>query len=136
MRVSAVTILLAFAINASGAVPVSEMQDELPEHPIPRLDVIDVHGVRKTGGSDLVIVIASPLRMDELSQGRLLKKIENYLNFITSKEYSAQYGAPTQNKTAVVAHINSKSDAGIFELLEKCRPWVNDNHASLQVEPL
>jgi len=136
VRVSAVTILLALSINAIATAPVFKMQDELPEHPIPRLDVIDVHGVRKTGGSDLVIVIASPLRMDELSQSRLLKKIENYLNFIASNEYSVQYGAPTPNNTAVVVHVNSKSDEGIFKLLENCRPWVNDNHASLQVEPL
>jgi hypothetical protein len=136
MRIRAITIFLAISINAMGATPISDLEDELPGHPIPRLNVIDVHGVRKAGGSDLVIVIASPLRMNELSQRRLLKKIENYLNFISSKEFSDQYGEPTPSGTAVVVHVNSKSDEKVIDLLERCRPWVEESRVSLHIELL
>lgn len=38
-----------------------------PDHPIPALRYIDINSVKKDGGSDLVIIIASPLKSDPYS---------------------------------------------------------------------
>jgi hypothetical protein len=46
-----------------------------PEHPIPALQVIDVWSA-KNSGAVLLIIVASPLRADEHSQERLVRKIE------------------------------------------------------------
>jgi hypothetical protein len=74
------------------------------EHPIPRVDALDIHAVRATGGSDLVVVVAAPLCADERSQQRLLSKIENYLRFLGSAEYAQKCGKPTpENSTALCA---------------------------------
>ncbi len=107
-----------------------------PTHPIPALAALDVHGVKIGDGSDLGIVIASPMKADEYSQRRLLSKIENYLGFISSPAYREEFGAPTAENTAVVIHIHRSSESAIFELIERCKPWVLDNHATLRVELL
>ena len=45
-------------------------------HPILFLGNLDVCGVRRDGGGDLVLLVASPLAPDERSQHRLLHKLE------------------------------------------------------------
>jgi hypothetical protein len=57
-----------------------------PDHPIPSLTALDVHGIRKGGGSDLIVVVASPLGFDEKSQKRLLDKLDIYLRYVISPE--------------------------------------------------
>jgi len=109
------------------------MSDD-PNHPIPATEAIDVCGIRKSGGADLVIVIASPLGADENSQRRLLRKIEVYLDFIRSDEFKSQAAAAARENTSIVVHIHPASNPVIFELLERCRPWVEENGAKLKVE--
>jgi hypothetical protein len=53
-----------------------------PSHPIPSLTVVDVMTVKKTGGADLIIVVASPLMADARSQTRLLDKLLPRLSWL------------------------------------------------------
>ncbi|MCK5275251.1 MAG: hypothetical protein KAR37_11425 [Alphaproteobacteria bacterium] len=105
-----------------------------PDHPIPSLTVVDVHAVKKDGGGDLAIIVASPLMADEYSQTRLLDKIEGYLGFISSKENEKKSGPATPENTRIVVHIHSESDPAIFDLLERSKPWVLQNNVSLEVK--
>jgi len=107
-----------------------------PTHPIPSLSALDVHAIKKGGGSDLTIVIASPLRADERSQKRLLDKIDIYLRYIQSPEYERVCGTPTCENTGVIVRIHGGSATEIFELLERCKPWVAKSRATLQVSVL
>jgi len=104
-----------------------------PDHPIPSTSALDVHAVKKGGGSDLVIIVASPLRADERSQHRLLDKIEIYLRYIRSPDYQSECGPPTSDRTSIIVHIHPDSDPLIFDLLDRCRPWVAENSCTLQV---
>ncbi len=76
-----------------------DLYEDDPAHPIPYVFSCDINAVKKSGGSDLSIVIASPLGSDARSLKRLLKKIEAYLNFVCSDEFRAESGAPTANNT-------------------------------------
>ncbi len=107
-----------------------------PSHPIPSLHTLDVYGVKKTGGADLAIVVASPLQADEHSRHRLLAKIRNYVDFISSPEFGSEAGAPTSDNTSIVVHMHPASDSAIFDLIDRCKPWVLENNASLRVELL
>ena len=107
-----------------------------PSHPIPSLDAIDVHLVWKSGGSDLVIVIASPMRSDERSMNRLLRKVQVYLEFINSAAYDAQCGPPKQESTRIVVGVHDQCDRTVFDALEQLKPWVQSNRASLKVTSL
>src|SRR5688572_24626386 len=103
-----------------------DVADEL-DHPIPALNVIDVTGVKRGGGADLCIIIARPIQDDLNSQSRLLTKIEGYLAFIRSPEFLAKAGLPNPGNTHVQVHIHPQSSPSIFELLERCKPWVLQN---------
>jgi hypothetical protein len=111
------------------------MQDD-QNHPLPRVDEIDLYGVRKNGGAELAIVIASPLDGNEYSQKRLLAKLNLYINFIASDEFKAEAGPANLENTTVAVHIHPNSATEIFELLERCKPWLEENSATLRVEAL
>ena len=113
-----------------------EVLDEGAEdstHPLVRLDRLDVHAVKRGGGSDLGLVITQPLRSDARSVYRLFQKIEFYLAFIASEAYFRQYGIPTSSTTRVVVSIHAKSDRAIFELLDSLTEWIKVRNVSLVV---
>ena len=107
-----------------------------PSHPIPSLTALDIQTVKIAGGSDLTIVVASPLRSDERSQRRLLSKIGIYIGFLSTPEFQATSGVATPQNTSIIVQIHPASDNAIFELLERCKPWTLSNNASLQVNLL
>jgi hypothetical protein len=104
-----------------------------PDHPIPHLNVIDVHTVREDGGADLCIVVASPLQDDQRSHTRLLDKIEGYLGYINSAEFADECGTPTPDNTSITVMLHPDTAPGILELLERSHTWVTNHHASLVV---
>jgi hypothetical protein len=104
-----------------------------PSHPIPDLDVVDINTVRKGGGSRLTIVIADPLAGDRRSLSRLVEKIGRYMAFTKSPAFVAESGTPTRENTEIVVRIHPGSHADAFEIIEKCRPWVESNDLSLVV---
>jgi len=109
-----------------------EVADDIT-HPIPALKAIDVSGTEKAGGADLFIIIATPLDFSPRSQNRLLDKIEGYLRYISSEEFMAEAAPATADDTAIMVEIHAKSDTRVFELLERCRPWVAESNAHLTV---
>jgi hypothetical protein len=111
------------------------MQDD-HTHPIPRIGEIDVFGIRENGGAELAIIIASPLDGGEYSQSRILDKLDLYIAFIASDEFQAEAGPANPQNTTVAVHIHPDSAPEIFELLERCRPWLEVNSATLRVEAL
>lgn len=102
-------------------------------HPIPRVDVCDVRGVLKTGGADLAIVIAKPLKDDLRSRQRLLRKFEHYLGFVASAVFAEECGVPSKQNTRICVHIHPDSDLGAFEFIEACRTWIVDDGARLEI---
>ena len=107
-----------------------------PEHPIPALRHLDVCTIKKGGGADLHIIIATPLQPDDYSLNRLLDKIEGYLGHIQSQTFKDEAGEPTPENTNIVVQIHRESCREAFALLEKSVDWVKDNKASLKVREL
>ena len=107
-----------------------------PNHPIPYVFNCDVNGVKKSGGSDLVVIVASPLSDDERSLNRLMKKIEMYIRFISSNEFRAESGEPTPENTYIKVKLHLDSSPVARELLFRCHDWVRANNATLEVENL
>jgi hypothetical protein len=111
---------------------VPEATDD-PAHPIPYLGALDVMSIKKGGGADLVIVVASPLMADERSQNRLLEKIEGYLSFIGSQEFRSEAGEPSPDNTQVIVRLHPDSAPAIHDLLARTESWVRNGNASLRV---
>ena len=104
-----------------------------PNHPIPSVANADVIASRTGGGAELVVVIASPLDADERSQQRLLAKFDSYLGFIHSDEFRQEFGAPSADQVLIRVIINPESHPAILDLLERCRPWIEENGASYEI---
>ena len=104
------------------------------DHPIPSLAVIDVMAVKKGGGANLVVVVASPLMNDPRSQTRLLEKIQGYVRYIASDEFRSQAGVPTKDNTAIVVKLHPDSAPEIGGLLATQRDQVLASNASLVVQ--
>jgi hypothetical protein len=107
-----------------------------PSHPIPSMSALDVHVTKKGGGSDLIIVVASPLQADTRSLQRLLDKVDIYLRYIRSLEYEKECGPPSPENTCIIVRLHPGSDALILDLLERCKPWVAENFCNHKVAPL
>ena len=112
----------------------SELYSEDPYHPIPNLDVIDINTVKKSGGSDLFIVVATPLAGDRRSLERLLRKVERYLEFLGSDEFRSESGLPTTENTNIIVKMHPDSSASAFDLLDRNKEWVLNNNATLVVD--
>jgi len=114
----------------------SELPAQDPAHSIPDLGVIDVNVVRRSGGSDLFIVVASPLAGDEYSLSRLLRKIEAYLEFTNSSEFIEESGLPSPENTRIVVKLHPESSPLAAELVLRNVAWALNNGVTLAVEPL
>jgi hypothetical protein len=113
----------------------SENYDD-PAHPIPSITAIDINTVKASGGSDLIVIVAAPLVFDEKSQKRLMDKIDLYLRFIQTPEFEAESGVATAENTSIIFKLCPGSDPRIIDLIERCKPWVQANRATLRIEPL
>jgi hypothetical protein len=105
-------------------------------HPIPSLQVIDIHAVKKSGGSDLVVVVASPLEADARSIFRLMKKLDGYLQEINSDGYRNECGAPSPGATSIIVRLHPRSDPAVEEVLAAAVSWAEARNASLRVEKI
>ncbi len=103
-------------------------------HPIPFVYSLDVNVVMKGGGARLLIIIATPLGADKRSLERLIRKIDNYLDYTKSTQFQAEFGVATRENTQIVVHIHADSDPEIFHTLKLCALWVQDNNITLTVE--
>lgn len=103
-------------------------------HPIPNLDVVDVNTVKIGGGSDLFIVVATPLSGDQRSLERLLRKVERYLEFLQTEDFRSESGDPSPENTNIIVKLHPSSDRSAFDLLERSKEWVKSNNASLVVD--
>ncbi len=109
----------------------SGLDDET--HGIPHINVLDVHVKSKSGGSKLLIVIASPLKADARSIFRFFQKLDGYLDYINSDAYKAEYGAPHPDSTSIEVEIHPDSDDEMVTLIGSLVKWVQERHASLEV---
>jgi hypothetical protein len=105
-----------------------------PSHPIAYPGNVDVYVTTKEGSTYYGIVVAAPLESDERSQRRLLKKIENYIGDRKSVKSIEKYGPPSPGNTRLTIAVHPGSDEAVFELIKRCRPWLEDNGFSVEVK--
>jgi uncharacterized protein YtpQ (UPF0354 family) len=111
-----------------------ELVDE--SHPIPKLDVIDIHARKRSGGSDLVMIVASALNADARSVYRLFAKLDAYLREINSVAYREEFGQASSESTAIIVKLHPDTDPVIAKLLSSYAKWVEGRNARLTIEEL
>ena len=108
-----------------------EQDDE--SHPVAHLATIDVRQNCSGGIIAYGIAATTPLRDDERTRKRILKKMENYLRDYLSEAEGRGTDVSKLPRAHIFVKIPFDSDAGIFDFLDRCRPWLDDNHADLHV---
>jgi hypothetical protein len=105
-------------------------------HPIPDVDTCDIEAEYKNGGANLIIVIASPLQNDRRSCLRLMRKIDNYLGYITSETFARHYGKPFPERINITVRYHPDTSQDMIKLLNDCHGWIEDNGATLILKSL
>ena len=101
-------------------------------HPIPRLDTLDVH-VETNKGAYVAIVIGSPLKNDEVSRARLQAKVEVSLGYFRSAEYREKNGEPSHDRSHILFKVHCDSDAEMLRLIDHYREQIEANDVSTKV---
>jgi hypothetical protein len=104
------------------------------DSPIENTNTIDTVVRLKGGGAYYGLVIVKPLAGDEISQNRLLTKIEKYIQDFYSEKSLELSGRPTIENSRIFVRIHPASDPVIFKLLERCREWVESHHIEFKVD--
>jgi hypothetical protein len=102
-------------------------------HPIPRLDTLDVH-VATNKGAYVAIIIATPLKDDERSRARLQEKVEVTLGYFQSAEYREKYGTPCRERSCIWIKVHCDSDAPMLDLVEHYRAQIEANDMTAEVK--
>ena len=103
------------------------------ELPIRDLNIIDSISKRDDGVVCLEIIAHGPLTSDSEVQQLLLAKIETYLCYVNSTGFRRKYGSPSRDSTVVIVLCPEEVDEEILELIERMKPWADDNCASIQL---
>ena len=106
--------------------------DPVP-HPISSLDTYDTV-VTTDRGAYLGLVIASPLRDDEVSRARLKKKIDLYTGYFQSPQYLERCGTPSLDRSRVYISIHAGSAPSMLELVESYDAHFRDFGITLVVK--
>jgi hypothetical protein len=107
-----------------------QVEESHPIHDTSKIDVV----VQTDRGAAYGLVIAAPVTGSLSTQTRLLDKIEAYIGDFCSPSFLSKYGEPTSEYCKITVAIHPASDPVIFELLEKCRPWVESHNIRFTVQ--
>ena len=100
-------------------------------------DKLDLMAKRKDGGVDLFIISTGQLEGSPEMQTAIMDKLENYFGYINSKEFRKEFGKLSKKQISVILQCEIAPDQTILELVEKIKPWAEDNNCSfsLSIKP-
>lgn len=101
---------------------------------IKNADSLDIAGVRKDGGVDLVMVSKGKWKETPKVQTLLLDKTENYLRYALSKDFQKDFPGVSPDKVWIILKSEEKLPRVIEALCEKIKAWVEENGAHFKVE--
>jgi len=102
--------------------------------PIKNIEAVDIIAVRKDGkGVELIIITGGHLDSSATTQNLLLDKIQNYLGYINSEEFKNEFGNFSPENILIKLKCIDEPDPIIKELYKKIVPWVEENHARIEM---
>jgi hypothetical protein len=81
-----------------------------------RLDLI---GKRNDGGVDLLLVVARPLDLSPADVGAVSKKFRNYCRYVKSREFAAEFGAPSRESVRIGLRSDWEVPRPLIELISQ-----------------
>lgn len=101
---------------------------------IENINAIDILAERNDGkGVELYILPSGKLDSSPETQTLLLDKIENYLTYINSNEFSNEFGKLDSENIKIILECKEEPEFLIKELFKKINTWVEENGARIQL---
>ena len=91
------------------------------------VDQVDLMAERKDGGLDLFIISSGSIDDSPDTQKLLLDKVDNYLCYVNSKTFAAEFPKIKKNKVTIIFELAEPAPQLLLELCEKIVPWAKDN---------
>lgn len=95
---------------------------------------LDILGVRNDGRVELVIISTGGLDDSAETQSALLDKIQNYLGYVQSGEFTSEFGYLPKEKVHIILKVDEPLSVLHEQLLERIVPWVSENGATMKFE--
>jgi hypothetical protein len=89
--------------------------------PIQNLDSIDLAGVRRDGGVDLIIVASQPLDDDPQTLDSIRRKVDTYLAALDVPEFQEQMGHPPPGQIAIFIACDYPIHPAALAVIEECK---------------
>jgi uncharacterized protein DUF6572 len=102
--------------------------------PVGDVDTIDVVGVRKDGGLDLVISVAAPLDASPSTLSLLEAKIRNYIKAAQSEAFLARYGRSLGVPVTIYVSCTHPIAEAARAVIEKLTDSALEDGISLEVQ--
>lgn len=87
---------------------------------------IDIIGKRYDGGLDLYIISSGSIDASPETQTLLLDKVENYLGYVSSKEFKKAFPGIRPEAVNIVFQIEEEPPRELLMLCERIIPWAKD----------
>lgn len=89
--------------------------------PIQDVRSVDITGVRRDGGVDLVIVASQPLDDSPATRHAIREKVSYYLAVIESEEFQAEFVNQQLDQTRIEIHCNFPIHPNAQRVIEECQ---------------
>jgi hypothetical protein len=97
-------------------------------------DTIDLIAERKEGGLDMFIISSGSIDASPDTQKLLLDKIDNYVGYINSEDFSKEFPEMEKDKIRIIFELEEKIPELLSELCQKVVLWTEDNGVSFIVK--
>ncbi|MBQ3559689.1 MAG: hypothetical protein IJA07_09275 [Agathobacter sp.] len=94
---------------------------------------IDIIGERNDGGIELYIISSGAFDDSAEQQTLLLDKIENYLTYMNSNQFQAEFPMASKENKWIVLRLDKQPSSLLLSLCEKINVWVKENGVNFSV---
>lgn len=94
---------------------------------------LDIAAQRNDGSLELIIVSVGAMDDSAETQTLLLDKVENYLGYVHSKQFSKDFRGASVKDIRIVLKLVEEPPELIAELCKKIAVWVEENGCGFEV---
>jgi len=105
----------------------------MPPMPLTDDDTVDVVGVRKDGGIDMVVSAVGPIDDSPETLDLLRRKLQNYIAGATSEEFLRYYGRPLGTRVTIYISCAYPISPAARNVIDQARSRAAQQQISVEV---
>ena len=97
------------------------------------VDKVDLMAKRNDGGLDMFIISSDEIDDSPDTQKLLLDKVDNYLGYVNSDEFVAEFPEVSKDKVKIIFELGKQAPELLLELCKKIKSWAKDTGVQFTV---